>query len=828
MMPLRPLPLLVPISLLVSGACGYSSSFGKQHQQRSAWSPRSSTSSSSPSRHHPQHQQTSPIHHHRPLTTAAAATFSNTRSASRSKKSSSSALHAGLRDLVGPYDDGYVGGGGPYIPPSIRDERNSVFLDDNGSFGSGGYGSGGNSGLGGGRSSPGFVGFDNDRSYRNRGGGGGGDRNYPRYDVDIGAPPPPRRGGRGRVGGGGGGGRFYDDIPPPPPGSATRRISDNYGPYANGYRADPYDRGFDNDDFINGGGSGRRRTPRSRSRTIDILPRGDRYLPEEGIVGGGGGGGRALPQIYRRDYLDTLDGRSFGQLNPAERFFEAWNLRNIPLALSCFDDDVYYDDTQFSEPFDGKEKLADHLLYVSDCLPESFYFVVDEVSVGGTSAPNRRRFNNFGSSNPFQFGNRGDLRTSRRFEDPTVNIGALWHVENEFGPLPFARGCSFFKVDPVTNLIVEVYDFAEPAVIKTGSIGLKILSVASKVTREPERWFPFFAWIAYVYIVYFSNGILPGKDIFHADTKTWDEVRSLTYNFMFIAPATHMPTAAKLNPVLEGIFNGLLAWAFMFAGFLSDERGGMGPYGRDARYYERMILNREQVLENGIVLVPPVSITKKNLLRLVPTIVWMQFFMSAFLLPYLFSRTAEKYSSEDYELFNDDDYRGPRRIRPLYKEELDRPALVLGEWKGLGILLGSIGIFALYWGFAGRPGDFGPPIWVSDKRMVDFMKLLDKDRVASAFVVDLWIFGIFQGWLVDDDWKRRGRSLEEEKFLRNCAKFIPFFGLAAYLIWRPSYPSSKEGFDYEGFFLDRRDARERGGRGRDDFGFGGDRFRDRY
>ena len=58
---------------------------------------------------------------------------------------------------------------------------------------------------------------------------------------------------------------------------------------------------------------------------------------------------------------------------------------------------------------------------------------------------------------------------------------------------------------------------------------------------------------------------------------------------------------------------------------------------------------------------------------------------------------------------------GPRRIRPLYKEELDRPALVLGEWRGLGVLLVAIGVFALYWGFAGRPETFGPPIWVSDK-----------------------------------------------------------------------------------------------------------------
>jgi len=542
-----------------------------------------------------------------------------------------------------------------------------------------------------------------------------------------------------------------------------------------------------------------------------------------GRVGGGGG---LTPRIYPRD--DILEGRSFDSMTPVERYFEAWNRRNIPLALSCFDDDVYYDDTQFSEPFEGKDKLADHLLYVADCLPDSFYFVVDDLSVGRALGGRRRR--DRPDIPTFQMGRDRAARAARRASDaPEISIGALWHIENEFGPLPFARGCSFFKVDPNTDLIVEAYDFPEPAVVKTGSTGLRFLSIASKLVNEPGRWLPFVAWIVYVYVVFFSNGILPGKDIFHADAKTWKEVQDLSLNFMFIAPATHLPTAAKLNPVLEGLFNGLLAWSFMFAGFLSDERSGMGPYGKDSRYYERMVENQEQVLDSGIVLVPPVSITKKNLISLVPTIVGMQFLTSAFLLPYLFARTSERYSSEIRPPVYDGPSRDlPRRIRPLYKEELDRPALVLGEWRGLGVLLGLVGFFAVYWGFAGRPEDFGPPIWVSNKRMVDFMKILDKDRIAAGFVVDMWVFGIFQGWLVDDDWKRRGRSLEEEKFMRNVAKFVPFFGLASYLIFRPKYPSSQDAFDYEEYFNSRGRGRNGGGgmSRRDGFFGGGDRFRD--
>jgi len=72
---------------------------------------------------------------------------------------------------------------------------------------------------------------------------------------------------------------------------------------------------------------------------------------------------------------------------------------------------------------------------------------------------------------------------------------------------------------------------------------------------------------------------------------------------------------------------------------------------------------------------------------------------------------------------------------------------------------------------------------------------LSIDRVGSSFIVDLIIFGLFQGWLVDDDLRRRGIVLDEGsadgkiQLLRNVAKFVPFFGLAAYLTLRPNLPT---------------------------------------
>ena len=593
-----------------------------------------------------------------------------------------------------------------------------------------------------------------------------------------------------------------NDVPPPPRGGIPLRSAAATG----------------------GGGRNSVVTPLSQTRRDEF----DRLPPQQ--TSGG---------LIRRSELDLPPPpSSFNEnnLSIVERYFEAWNRRNIALALSCFSNNIYYDDTQFSKPFEGKDQLAEHLIYVADCVPDSFYYVIDELSVGqvqrggrrGSSVPRFRNGRRVSSGND-QRSLRDNRRDSIRFDDdgrPTVSVSALWHVENEFGPLPYARGCSFFKIDPSTNLIVEVYEFPEPAVIKPGSTGLRTLSLASKLIEEPKRLLPFVAWVAYVYVVFFSKGILPGKDFYHTDPSTWMEVQNLSFNFMFIAPTLKLPVAAKLHPMLEGVFNGLLAWAAMFWGFLSDDRTGFGTgydrdldmTGRSARYYERLMQNQEQEFENGIVVVPPVSITKRNLIPLLPIVIGMQFLTSAFFLPYLFARTSERRYVSEYEQF-DRRGPGPLRVRPLYREELDKTQ-ILGEWRGLGILLGSIGLYALWWGAGGRVEDakeFGPPIWESGKRTTEFMKILANDRIAATIILDFWVFGFFQGWLVDDDWRRRGRSLDEESFLRNVAKFVPFFGLAAYLTFRPSYPSIKDGFD-EALYDSRTGyLRRRGSRSRDDF-----------
>ena len=246
-------------------------------------------------------------------------------------------------------------------------------------------------------------------------------------------------------------------------------------------------------------------------------------------------------------------------------------------AANLFTEDCYYEDTVFPQPFSGKESLKNHLIACSDAFPPSFEFVVDDIANGGTT------------------------------------FAARWHVENKGEQMPFTRGGSFYKPDG--ELIGEGFDEVEPAVLKLGGLNF-LTSIKTKLMKEPVRWIPLVSWAAYMYIVFFSDGILPGANALQLEQRTWEEVRDLSLNFFLVSPLLNLPFSPTVHPILEGVFNLLLSWAALFAGFFSDERND-----------------------------------KPNLLPIVPIVVGMQFLTSAFLLPYLGTRTTEK---KDVVVFEED------------------------------------------------------------------------------------------------------------------------------------------------------------------------------
>eukprot|EP00584_Thalassiosira_punctigera_P023426 CAMPEP_0172567908 /NCGR_PEP_ID=MMETSP1067-20121228/117719_1 /TAXON_ID=265564 ORGANISM="Thalassiosira punctigera, Strain Tpunct2005C2" /NCGR_SAMPLE_ID=MMETSP1067 /ASSEMBLY_ACC=CAM_ASM_000444 /LENGTH=582 /DNA_ID=CAMNT_0013359365 /DNA_START=103 /DNA_END=1851 /DNA_ORIENTATION=+ len=381
-----------------------------------------------------------------------------------------------------------------------------------------------------------------------------------------------------------------------------------------------------------------------------------------------------------------------------ENYFDAWNRRDMVDATLCFDENCIMRDLQYDDALRGRDEVEQHLLRVKDCLPSTFNFVVDDIAVASNKA------------------------------------GVVWHVENNQDPLAFTRGCSFYTIDERSGLIKSGFEIPEKAPPKLGYWN----TLSSKFEAEPIRFIPAAIWMAYMYTLFISDGILPGVNALALEQRTWEEVRDLSLNFFLVAPLLKLPFSPAVHPMLEGVFNLLLSWAAMFAGFLSDERK-----------------------------------EKPNLLPFGPMLVGMQFLTSGFLLPYLFTRT-------------------PETATEAYQEDIDGALqATVAEWRPLGGLLGGVGTASILWGFIGRP-EFGP----FSERYASFGDLLSIDRVGSSFIVDLVIFAIFQGWFVDDDLKRRGVVLEGEDadiggelaILRNVAKYVPFFGLAVYLSFRPSLP----------------------------------------
>jgi SnoaL-like domain len=359
-------------------------------------------------------------------------------------------------------------------------------------------------------------------------------------------------------------------------------------------------------------------------------------------------------------------------------------------AASIFTDDVVYDDTAFPDPLVGKSQVQAHLYRCANVFPPTFTFQVDSVVSGKSKNAVR------------------------------------WHVENGGENLPFTRGCSFYKLD-ASGLIAIGLDFVEPGPVKTGRLALILDTSNQQLPQEPARLIPLASWLAYMYIVFFSNGILPGANALVLEQRTWEEVLNLSLNFFLVAPLLDLSFSPTVHPMLEGVFNLLLSWAALFAGFLSDDR-------KD----------------------------KPNILPMLPIVVGMQFLTSAFLLPYLATR-----STEQDETVTTDSL--PTAAR-------------LCESRLLGPILGFVGTGSIYWFFAGRP-EFGGLL----ERWSSFIDLLSIDRVGSSFIVDLAIFGLSQGWLVDDDVKRRGGAPD---WLVKAGKYVPFFGMAAYLTLRPSLQKS--------------------------------------
>ena len=199
---------------------------------------------------------------------------------------------------------------------------------------------------------------------------------------------------------------------------------------------------------------------------------------------------------------------------------------------------------------------------------------------------------------------------------------------------------------------------------------------------------------------------------------------------------------AARHPGLEAVFNLVLCWAALMAGFIVD--------GKKANKEGNAMLN---------------------------SLLGGQFLTNAIFLPYLATRPPGGYAASSKS----------GGLGDVYREDLDVVEAV-GESKALPIVLGAVSLYAIAWGLFARP-EFGDV----PTRAGSLWALVTSDRLSFSFVVDLVYFGLWQKWLVHDDSSRRVWPRgDESKRRAEAAANVPFFGLLFYFFTRPTLPSRAE------------------------------------
>lgn len=264
---------------------------------------------------------------------------------------------------------------------------------------------------------------------------------------------------------------------------------------------------------------------------------------------------------------------------------------------------------------------------------------------------------------------------------------------------------------------------------------VSLASLKEKLSQQPfQRIVPLvtlISFVGYVFISPYAPGTVPNM----LDPAVLRQVGGLTLNYFCVLPTLLPGLAPKFSPVMEGVFNLLLAYAALLSGFLVD--------GRKAGSSSKSV--------NFFLPFAAAGLALTN---------------TAFL-PYLVLRPLHK-----------------KEEPCIRKEEVPEVELQLGESKRLLAVYGLAGLYSVWWGFFGR-SEFGG----LSERWASLMTLASTDRLMFAFCVEAILFWVFQGWLVDDDMMRRKGGREGgglgEVIVPWVAKVVPFVGLFVYMIWRP-------------------------------------------
>ncbi|XP_024532285.1 uncharacterized protein LOC9640042 isoform X1 [Selaginella moellendorffii] len=219
----------------------------------------------------------------------------------------------------------------------------------------------------------------------------------------------------------------------------------------------------------------------------------------------------------------------------------------------------------------------------------------------------------------------------------------------------------------------------------------------------------------------------------------------LSLNFFFVLPIAnaagfHVVTAPVVHPAAEALFNIVMGWTLLFGPIIfSDARNNRFKGSLEALWAGQWFLT------NG-----------KNELRVTKALT-MKDMTAAFLIPYMAIRLNEQVPTKS---------QSPSKFCQA----------ALSAAKPIALVGGIVGALSIAWGLGGRPdAGFGNIV----DRWNYFLHYIGTDRVAYAFLWDVFLYSIFQVWLVQSNLKKV-EGLRMRKMV-SLLSYVPYVGSVAYL-----------------------------------------------
>ena len=406
-----------------------------------------------------------------------------------------------------------------------------------------------------------------------------------------------------------------------------------------------------------------------------------------------------------------------------QSMYEAINRRDVSAALAWVDDNCIYQDLNFPQPFCGKAAVKQ--LFEEFCaeLPPDLQFVIDDITTGNSLA-----------------------------------VGILWHLELDGIPLPNGRGTSFCRLSKTSGKLIFARDLVEPP-LKPGKVAFFILRLIMPLVRRlPPQFLPERDASG-------LSGLLPNDDLasqssLQPATDSTSEtgprqpwlalllgLLAVSYIYLlFWSPADWLipgePVWALRPETIQAVWDESIDFFFILP-----LANAAGIHLMEAPQINPVLAALFNLAEAWIFMFLPLLLADPRERRFSKVTVWglAMFLTNAILTPYMALRA---------------------NVPQVQMTESSKKGWLA---RGFGLIGLAVGSTALVWFVVANP-DFGDLA----ARWHYLGEQLLTNRLTLAFCVDLGLLAVFQAMLL--------RAVEPADSWKQWLRFVPFWGLAAWLV----------------------------------------------